>query len=266
MKSLQGHDLSRTSEDAANDHSAVELSSVRAIPIEGPQRQTRMVEVSTALLDQQRVLRPGAGGAAGAAWKMLRTQVLKRLDKSGSTTLAIVSPRSGDGKTTTAINLAVALACDSSRTVLLVDLDLRRPGIAKRMGVEIEAGVEDYLEAHAPIERLLFHPIGYERMVILPARASVDNSSELLMGGRARELARELKSRYANRIILYDLPPVLEADDALAFMPNVDAALMVVRERRTQRDDIVSAMDLLRDTPIVGTVLNGSREDKSRPY
>lgn len=264
MKILKGLDTSRTQADSTSVHP--ELSSVRTIPAEEQQRQTRVVPVDATLLDRQRILRPGAAGESGAALKMLRTQVVKRLDSSGFNTLAIVSPRSGDGKTTTAINLAVTLACDSSRTVLLVDLDLRRPGIARRMGVEIEAGVEDYLESHAPIGRLLFHPVGYDRLVILPARAPVANSSELLMGRNARELARELKTRYANRIVLYDLPPVLEADDALAFMQNVDAALMVVREGTTQRDDIVNAIDLLRDTPIVGTVLNGSREQKERTY
>jgi Mrp family chromosome partitioning ATPase len=79
-------------------------------------------------------------------------------------------------------------------------------------------------------------------------------------------LVAELRARYSNRIILFDLPPVLQADDALAFSRTTQAALMVVGEGRTQRDELTRSMELLRDLTMVGTVLNGSREPAAAPY
>ena len=79
-------------------------------------------------------------------------------------------------------------------------------------------------------------------------------------------LIRELKERYRNRVVLFDLPPVLGADDALAFMPQVDAALLVVGEEHTRREDLLRSFEILREIPVIGTVLNGSRTDVSLTY
>jgi len=80
--------------------------------------------------------------------------------------------------------------------------------------------------------------------------------SEALSGERAREVVRELRDRYPERVVLFDLPPVLGADDALAFLPLVECGLVVVSEGGTRRDDLLRCMELIRNTPIVGTVLN----------
>ena len=170
--------------------------------------------------------------------------------------LAILSPSGNDGKTTTAINLAVSLANDHRHTVLLVDLDLKRPTIAEKLGIAPERGTNDLLQGGARVEDCLYHPKGFDRLVVLPARAPMRNSSEALAGPRGRELVAELRGRYPDRIILFDLPPVLGADDALAFAPLVECGLVVVAEGSTARDDLLRCMELLRKTPIVGTVLN----------
>jgi protein-tyrosine kinase len=81
-----------------------------------------------------------------------------------------------------------------------------------------------------------------------------------------RRFFRSIKERYPNRIVIYDLPPVLATDDALSFLPQVDAALMVIGEGRTRREDLLRCLELLRDTPILGTVLNGSRRERSAEY
>jgi Mrp family chromosome partitioning ATPase len=101
---------------------------------------------------------------------------------------------------------------------------------------------------------------GYERLVILPARERATDSSELLSTRRTEEMILEMRSRYKDRILVFDLPPVLQADDALAFARHAQAVLVVVTEGRTRRDDLVRTMELLRDVPIIGTVLNATRE------
>jgi protein-tyrosine kinase len=90
----------------------------------------------------------------------------------------------------------------------------------------------------------------------MPARAPLAGSSESLAGPRAQELVAELRARYADRIILFDLPPILGADDALGFLPMVECGLMVAAEGATRREDMLRSMELLRRTPLVGTVLN----------
>lgn len=253
--------------DTRVDAAAPELVTVRPLAVEQDpaKRITRTAAVESTLLQSNRILPPGAKGDGGMPYRMLRTQTLKRLDKLGGSTLAIVSPRAGDGKSLTAINLAISIACDPNRTALLVELDLRRPSLARRWGLESEIGFDEHLRSRAPLERMMVRPAGYDRLVLLPASASAEDSSDLVLSSRAAEFVSEAKARYANRVILFDLPPALETDEVLGFMPHVDAALLVVREGITSREDVVRTLELLRDTPVVGTVLNGSR-DKAAKY
>jgi len=227
---------------------------------------TRHALVDPEVLRKQGVMAPDASGPVGPAFKMLRTQVLQRLRQNGWNTLAIISPAPDDGKTFTAVNLAVAIAGDTNHTALLVDFDLHRPSVHERFGLEPEVGVDQCLRGEVPVARALVHPQGYRQLLLLPATAPVKNSSELLGSQRTRRLVRELKERYSNRIVLFDLPPVLGADDALTFAPQVDAALIVVGEEHTRREDLVRCFEILRNVPILGTVLNGSRSDAALEY
>jgi protein-tyrosine kinase len=228
--------------------------------------RTPSLNADPLVLERERILPAGASGEHGPAYKLLRTQALRRLDQLGANTLAVVSPSSADGKTLTAINLAIAIAASSGRTALVVDFDLRNPSVHRRFGFEPTVGVEDCLEARRPIHEALVKIAGYERLTLLPARARVEQSSELLTANRVGELVTEMRSRYTNRVILFDLPPVLQADDVLAFSQHIQAALLVVGERHTKREDVTRSLELLRDTPVIGTVLNQSRTRDMRYY
>lgn len=225
-----------------------------------------VIQVDQANLQSQRILSAGAGGPIGNPYKMLRTQVIRRLEQLGANTLAVLSPTEGAGKTLTAINLAIAIAAETGRTALLVDLDLRNPNIHRRFGFKPELGVEECLLSRHPVQDAMVKIMGYERLTVLPARSRVENSSELLTDQVAAKLVEELRARYANRIIIFDLPPVLQADDALAFSRHVQAGLLVVNEGKTQREDVAHSIELLRDLKIVGTVLNGAREKINTYY
>ena len=228
--------------------------------------RSRIVELDPIALERERVLPPGAPGAAGSAYKMLRTQVLRRLEQLGANTLAVLSPTAGAGKTLTAINLAIAIAAEEGRTVLLVDLDLRKPSIYQRLGFEVKVGVEECIAQRLPVQHALVKLAGYARLTVLPARSRLESSSELLSDERTAALVAELRSRYPNRLLIFDMPPVLQADDALVFSRCVQAGLVVVREGHTRRDDVTRAIELLRDLKIVGTVLNGSRDSPDSAY
>jgi len=227
---------------------------------------TRVVEIDPLHLESERILPPAAAGRHGGPYKMLRTQVLRRLDKLGVNSLAVVGAATDTGKTLTAINLAIAIAADPERTALLIDLDLRRPSIHRRLGVEPSVGIDDCLRRSAPLQEAMLRLGGYERLVILPARERSLDSSELLSTQHTEQTIVEMRNRYRDRTLVFDLPPVLQADDALAFARHAQAALIVVGEGRTRRDDLLRTMELLRDLPIIGTVLNGTREPVDTYY
>jgi len=228
--------------------------------------RTRVAQTEPSVLSANGVMPADASGPAGPAFKMLRTQVLQRLRQHGWNTLAVISPSPKDGKTFTAINLAIAIAGDTNHTTLLVDFDLRNPSVHQRFGIRPEVGVEQCLRGEAAVAEALINPQGFPKLLLLPAREPVSDSSNLLSSERTRQLIRELKERYPNRVVLFDLPPVLGADDALAFAPQVDAALVVVGEEHTRREDLLRCFEIMRNIPVIGTVLNGSRTDASFAY
>ena len=203
---------------------------------------------------------------ASASYKMLRTRVLQKMKEHGWNTLAVVSPAANDGKTFTAINLAIAIAGDTQHSTLLVDLDLRRPSIHRRFGFEPEYGVDDCLQGKISLAAAMVAPVGFNKLVLLPAREPQRNSSELLTSEHAVSMVKEIKERYSHRIAIFDLPPVLGADDALAFAPLVDCALVVVGASHTRRDELARCLEVLHNIPIIGTVLNGSRTEHSSGY
>ncbi|HWY24494.1 MAG TPA: CpsD/CapB family tyrosine-protein kinase [Nevskia sp.] len=237
-------------------------------PLQGELRPLDMLELTLPenTREKQRILPPGAGGPYGAPYKMLRTQVVKRLEQLHANTLAILSPLAGAGKTLTAINLAVALAAERGRQVLLVDLDLRNPSVARQLGFTPQVGVEDCLLADRPLQDAMVAFNGYERLTILPARNRLDSSSELLAEQRTAEALGAFRSQQPNPVVIFDLPPVLEADDALLFSRHVQAGLMVAHEGLTRREDLTRSIELLRQLTIIGTVLNASRERLHTAY
>ncbi|HEY2679121.1 MAG TPA: CpsD/CapB family tyrosine-protein kinase [Steroidobacteraceae bacterium] len=233
------------------------------VPVSIAYTTSRTFTAGPALLESNRIVDSSANNPAAAAFRMLRTQVLQRMDEHGWRSLAVLSPRSEDGKTTTAINLAMSLANNRQHTVLLVDSDLRSPAIGAALGLAPEFGLEDVLRGQARVEQCLYHPEGFDRLLVLPAREAIANSSEVLAGPQGRALVAELRARYPERLILFDLPPVLMTDDALAFLPLVECGLVVVAERVTSREDLLRCMELVRKTPIVGTVLNRATDAHS---
>jgi capsular exopolysaccharide synthesis family protein len=219
---------------------------------------TRTVHVAKSTLQERRIISGFEQNEFTDAYKILRTQVFQRLRENGWNSLAVTSPGLNEGKTLTAINLAISLAMEVNYTVLLVDADLRHPSVHSYFGIEAECGLSDYLTADKPLSELLIHPEEIPGIVILPGGKPLTNSAEMLNSPKMVRLVEELKTRYSSRIILFDLPPLLGAADALAFSPYVDAALLVIEHGKTQAEDVKRAVGLLQGTSVIGTVLNKS--------
>ena len=216
--------------------------------------QTRTVGLDRNLMRERRVIVDDQGPTADA-YRVLATRVLQHMQSQAWRTLAITSPGAGEGKTLTAINLAIALAMGVDRTVMLVDADLRTPRLKSVLDLPQGPGLVDYLESKVALEQVLVHP-GIGRLVVLPGGRPAFGTAELLASSRMERLVHELKTRYPSRFVLFDLPALLDAADAMAFAPLVDALLLVAEDSRTRRDDVARAVELLRPHPVLGCVLN----------
>ncbi|MGH1402759.1 MAG: CpsD/CapB family tyrosine-protein kinase [Alphaproteobacteria bacterium] len=189
--------------------------------------------------------------------RFLRTQILQKMEKNKFKTLAISSPRYGDGKTTMAANLAVSISQDLKQTVLLVDTDLRDPSLAKYMGIDTKNGLTNYLSGDATVADCLVR-LPFQRISLFPAGNPVDFSSETLGSPEMKKLADELKERYDDRLIIYDMPPLLDQDDPLVFLPHVDAFLLVIKEGMTTTEEVKRSIEILDPSKVIGVVLNAS--------
>ena len=200
------------------------------------------------------------------AFKMLRNQVLQRMRADGFNLLAVTSPRRIEGKSLTALNLALTMAADYDAAVLLVDADMSGHGLQAMFGFDGAPGLSDHLTNATPINELLINP-GVPRFVLLPAgQKAVLNSAELLSTRLAQQLIQEMKERYQDRYIIIDLPPLLDTADALAFLPQVETTLVVVEEHTTSITDMEKMAELLAPFNLIGTVMSRERkkEDAER--
>mgnify|MGYP000014664459 CR=1 FL=1 len=217
--------------------------------------KTRQVELNEQVLRKNRIVANAKFDKRAEPYRQLRTQVLQKLRANSWKTLAVTSPNRGAGKTVTAVNLAISLSKEVNQTVMLVDLDLRHPNVLNVLGINAEQGLMDHLKGQASVADILVNP-SLERLVLLPGKVDADYNSEILSSPAMKSLINDLTSRYESRIIVFDLPALLENDDALAFIPAVDAALLVVEDGMTTAEELERSMQLLEGTNMVGTILN----------
>jgi non-specific protein-tyrosine kinase len=196
--------------------------------------------------------------------KLLRVQILRRMEQLSGNTLLITSAKPREGKTFTAINLGISIAQEMDRTVLLVDADLKHPSMQHSdfasdfFSVNAQKGLSDYLLGQAEIPDLLLNP-GIPKLTILPGGGPLSNSAELLGSPRMEMLVKEVKQRYPERFIIFDSSSVLISADPLVFSRFVDGVLLVVEAEKTSKKELGRALELLKDRPIVGTLFNKSK-------
>jgi non-specific protein-tyrosine kinase len=169
----------------------------------------------------------------------------------------VTSALPGEGKTSIAINLAIAIAKEFRHTVLLVDGDLRRQSVHKYLGCAGEKGLVDHLAGATPVSDLITWP-GIEKLTLISGGRLHQESAEILGSPRMRELITGMKKRYPERYIIFDAPPILTGADVLTLAPLVDNIVVVVQAGKTSLDDVKKALQYLPQDKILGCVLNRS--------
>lgn len=218
-------------------------------------KQTRVVKLRAEHLERNRIVAFNKNNPKSMFFDRLRTYVLQKMEENGWRTLAITSPTPDAGKTVVAINLAMSMAQQTNKTAMLVDFDLRRPKIGAYLGLSMEKSLNDLLEGMAELTDVLVNP-DIPRLVVLPTRSPVKKSSEILSSKKIADLIKDLRERYESRIIIFDLPPVLFTDDAIALLPQIDCVLMVVANGMSTKREIEDSLHHLPAANLIGTILN----------
>ena len=218
--------------------------------------QTKIIKADLENLKKNKIIAAFKNNKVYEYYRFLRTQILQRTQERGWNSLLITSVMPGEGKTVTAINLAITFAKEFTKTVLLVDADLRNPSIANFFGLNLEKGLSDYLiNGEISLSTLLVNP-GIEKLVILPGGKAVSNATEILDTPRMEALVKEVKNRYPDRYIFFDSPPVLTYADALVLSSYIDAVLLIVEVYKTTIEQVKKALELLENKPLLGIILN----------
>lgn len=202
--------------------------------------------------------------AISEAYRGLRTNIQFARPDTIVGTILVTSPSPSEGKSVTAANLSIVLA-QAGRRVLLVDADLRRPTVHVKLGLSKEPGLRELLFDEAP-----FDPDRYttsiDDLYVITAGAGAPNPSELLGSKKMRETIEVFRSHFD--VVVFDVPPVLAATDAVLLSTQCDAVVVVAAAGKTKTHEIDHALSSLRNVgaKVIGTLLNGFDASKAYGY
>jgi len=206
------------------------------------------------------------GGRDAVPYDMLRSRAIRTMREKQWTRVAVTSPDAGCGKTTIAANLALALSRQKDLRVMLVDLDLRRPGINRVFGIASTRSVWEVLERKLPFEEVAVR-LG-ENLVIAGNAAPGRHPAETLHSAQTRDVLDEIEQRWRPDVMIFDMSPMLATDDNVGFLGNVDCAILVAAAESTRLSGIDGCeKELAQLTNVLGVVLNKCRYlDGSESY
>lgn len=227
----------------------------RSEPIDPVYTQTRVYPFDEALLEKHGVLTTAFDSIIVEQYNLLRARVMEAMTSNGYNSILVASPEPEEGKTLTAVNLAISIARESNRTVLLIDTDMRQPSVHRYLGLPEGPGLYEHITKGTPLSELLINP-GLPRLTVLPAGMPADYPADLLGGPAMQEFVSDIKGRYPGRYIIFDSPPLLAYADGLYLARYADTVLMVARSGSTKEDNLRQALESLGDRPLLGTVLN----------
>lgn len=229
-------------------------------------------------LDQDKLAREGVtlfgkeGGRVADEFRRLKRPLLSNIFTAdqGATLerrnlVLISSALSGEGKTFTALNLAVSIALERDRTVVLVDADVAKPHISRLLGIEDKPGLLDLLKDQTLEVSEVLLQTDMNSLKVIPAGQPDRYATELLASQRMVTIATELADRYPDRIILFDSPPLLQTAEAQVLAGQMGQILIVVHAGQTPKKAVGAALELLGDTP-ARLILNKSRMSRHDDY
>lgn len=202
-------------------------------------------------------------------YRVIKRPILKNvaMERSGNSNLIMVtSSLPGEGKSFTAINLAISIAMELDHTVLLVDADVSKPSVLKIMGLSPERGLMDVLSEQSIDLSTSLLRTNIPKLSILPAGMPHERATELLASDSMIRMLEEVASRYADRVIIFDSPPLIPTTEARVLAGHMGQIVMVVEAGRTTNGALRQALTTIEACPIKLMVLNKARDSGPGGY
>ncbi|MAI63392.1 MAG: exopolysaccharide biosynthesis protein [Alteromonas sp.] len=175
-----------------------------------------------------------------------------------SNIIMVSSARPSEGKTFTAVNLALSIAAEQDKTVLLVDADVLKPNVLKTLGVDERQGLMEFLTGEiSSISEVLYHT-NIDKLKIIPSGKTHRLSTELLASKKMHDTIDEFANRYPDRVVIIDTPPIIGIAESAVLANFAGQALVVVEENKSKINDIKEAVNRLNPEMAIGFVVNKS--------
>lgn len=253
---------------------APQATAARAAATAEPASQAaerRSKEVALDLLRMQRagLLVPGQPRSQlEEEFRIIKRPLLENLRHEGpmrpqrANLIMVTSAQAGEGKTQTALNLAISIAMELDHTVLLVEADVLRPSALSRLGVQASKGLLDLLESpQTELPDVLLRTT-IPKLTLLPAGTASSRSTELLASDAMDRLLQELASKYEDRVVIFDTPPLLSTTESRVLASHMGQVVMVTEANRTPVSMIKQAYTTVENHPVVLGMLNKYRGPK----
>jgi len=210
----------------------------------------------SALADQFRVIkRPLISNALGKGASTLKHGNL----------IMVTSAIAGEGKTFTSVNLAMSIAAEMDHTVMLVDADVARPSVLRVLGLPPGPGLLDVLEGKVELSGALLRT-SVDKLTILPSGTPHARATELLASDAMGSLLDDMATRYPDRIIIFDSPPLLLTTESRVLATHMGQIVVVVHAGRTLQSDVQHALSTIESCPVRMVLLNRARTDSTGAY
>jgi capsular exopolysaccharide synthesis family protein len=196
-------------------------------------------------------------------YRLLRSKISGLNGNHVGRTFAITSTKKGEGKSLTAVNLAIVMAEDAKKKILLIDGDMRKPSIHTFFNCKGEYGLADLLSNRCDIDSAVL-PSGIKNLTLLLAGGPLESPSDLIATPLLKEIIEKLKKRFD--YIIIDSPPIIPFADMNILSDIVEGVLLVVRAEKTPKEMILEALKSLNKENVIGVVFNDSKKKMAKMY
>jgi protein-tyrosine kinase len=237
-----------------------------------PVPQSRLVEIDLGLLEAAGIVTPHAPRSTVAdQFRVIKRPLIQNAMGRGSAPLKhgnlimVTSALPGEGKSFTSLNLAMSIAAELDNTVMLVDADVARPSLLRMLGLPTAAGLLDVLEGKAEMSDVLLRT-NIDKLTILPSGDPHPRATELLASDALRDLLDDIATRYSDRIVIFDSPPLLPTTESRVLATHMGQIVVVVQAGKTLQADVQHALATIESCPVKMMVLNRASGSQTGTY
>ncbi len=252
---------------------AVVVKPLPAPPPAPPVAVSRRVEIDLDALAEAGIVSPNAPRSQIAdQFRVIKRPLISNAMGKGASVIAngnlimVTSALAGEGKSFTAINLALSIATELDNTVMLVDADVARPSVLRVLGLPPSPGLLDLVLDESKDMSSVLLRTNIDKLSILPSGTPHERATELLASDAMIKLLENMANRYPDRIIIFDSPPLLLTTEARVLASHMGQVVVVVRAESTLQSDVQHALTTIESCPVKLMVLNQARSVAKGAY